>query len=177
MLAAFGHLEDIPADPRAWPDSVRSRDALARTLVEHRQEALLYRTLATLRTDAPVDTSLSALEHRGCPASHSSCSPVRWTRRGSCLAWPAVGGVSLDGGSAGREPQAEGSPGVLAAIDPALAPPAWRRAGASCRPWSCSVSAALFVRVLWMADLRNVVGCSRTWGRSRCSRWCPTAWR
>ena len=67
VLAAFGHLEQVPRDPRAWPDSVRSRDTLARTLAEHRAEALLYRTLATLRTDAPVDTSLSALEHKGIP--------------------------------------------------------------------------------------------------------------
>jgi len=67
VLAAFGHLEAIPADPRAWPDSVRSRDTLARTLAEHRKDALLFRTLATLRTDAPVDTSLAALEHRGVP--------------------------------------------------------------------------------------------------------------
>jgi 5'-3' exonuclease len=67
VLAAFGHLEAVPADPRAWPDSVRSRDTLARTLAEHRKDALLYRTLATLRTDAPVDTSLAALEHRGVP--------------------------------------------------------------------------------------------------------------
>ena len=67
VLAAFGHIEAVPADPRAWPDSVRSRDTLAQTLVEHRKEALLYRTLATLRTDAPVDTSLAALEHQGVP--------------------------------------------------------------------------------------------------------------
>jgi 5'-3' exonuclease len=67
VLAAFGHLEQIPADARAWPQSVRSRDTLAQTLAEHRAEALLYRTLATLRTDAPVDTSLAALEHRGVP--------------------------------------------------------------------------------------------------------------
>jgi 5'-3' exonuclease len=67
VLAAFRHLEQIPSDPRGWPDSVRGRDTLARTLTEHREEALLYRTLATLRTDAPIDTSLAALEHRGVP--------------------------------------------------------------------------------------------------------------
>jgi 5'-3' exonuclease len=67
LLAAFVHLEQVPADARAWPASVRSRDTLARTLAEHREEALLYRTLATLRSDAPVDTSLAALEHRGVP--------------------------------------------------------------------------------------------------------------
>ena len=67
VLAAFEKLEAIPPDPRAWPDSVRSREKLARTFAEHRDEAFLYRTLATLRTDAPVDTSLAALEHRGVP--------------------------------------------------------------------------------------------------------------
>ena len=67
VLAAFKHLEHVPLDARAWPVSVRSRDTLARTLAEHRKEALLFRTLATLRTDAPVDTSLAALEHRGVP--------------------------------------------------------------------------------------------------------------
>jgi 5'-3' exonuclease len=67
VLAAFVHLEAIPPDPRAWPDSVRSRDVLARTLAERRGDALLYRTLATLRTDAPVDTSLQALAYQGTP--------------------------------------------------------------------------------------------------------------
>ncbi len=67
VLAAFVHLESIPPDPRAWPDSVRSRDVLARTLAERRGDALLYRTLATLRTDAPVDTSLQALAYQGTP--------------------------------------------------------------------------------------------------------------
>ncbi|HSP19692.1 MAG TPA: 5'-3' exonuclease H3TH domain-containing protein [Myxococcaceae bacterium] len=67
VLAAFVKLENIPADARSWPDSVRSRDTLARTLAERRADALLYRTLATLRTDAPVDDSLRALEYRGTP--------------------------------------------------------------------------------------------------------------
>jgi 5'-3' exonuclease len=67
VLAAFEHLEAIPDDPRRWPASIRSRDTLANTLATERQEALLYRTLATLRTDAPIDTDLSALEHRGVP--------------------------------------------------------------------------------------------------------------
>ncbi len=67
VLAAFRHLEAIPPDPRTWPEAVRSRDTLARTLAERRADVLLYRTLATLRTDAPVDTSLAALEHLGIP--------------------------------------------------------------------------------------------------------------
>jgi len=67
VLRAFGSLEGIPVDPRAWPRDLRGRDRLARTWSEHRDEAMLYRTLATLRTDAPIDTSLKGLEHRGVP--------------------------------------------------------------------------------------------------------------
>ena len=53
-------------------------------------------------------------------------------------------------------PATEEIAGVLPAIDPALAPPPpspWRRLG---RVLILVVSAGIFVRVLWMADLRNV---------------------
>jgi hypothetical protein len=39
------------------------------------------------------------------------------------------------------------------------------------------VSAGLFVRVLWMADLRNVAQLLAEVGRWRCWPWFPTAWR
>jgi hypothetical protein len=55
VLAKFIHLEHIPADPTAWPP-VRQASRLAATLEEHREDALLYRRLATLRTDAPIGT-------------------------------------------------------------------------------------------------------------------------
>jgi len=67
VLRAFGALETIPVDARAWPRDLRGRDRLARTWAERRADAFLYRTLATLRTDAPIDTSLPVLEHRGVP--------------------------------------------------------------------------------------------------------------
>jgi 5'-3' exonuclease len=67
LLAAFGKLERVPPNWRAWPEGLRGRDILATTFFTHLEEAMLYRTLATLRTDAPIDESLAALEHRGVP--------------------------------------------------------------------------------------------------------------
>jgi 5'-3' exonuclease len=55
LLAKFLHLEQIPSDTRTWP-AVRQAPRLAATLEAHREDALLYRLLATLRTDAPVGT-------------------------------------------------------------------------------------------------------------------------
>jgi len=65
LLAAYEHLEQIPADPSEWQVELRGAAKLAHTLVEHREDALLYRTLATLRTDAPLAEGVDALEWRG----------------------------------------------------------------------------------------------------------------
>ncbi|HEX6883545.1 MAG TPA: 5'-3' exonuclease H3TH domain-containing protein [Planctomycetota bacterium] len=65
LLGAFGHLEAIPADPGAWPTGVRGAARLAATLAARRDDALLYRTLATLRTDVPLVEDLEALAWRG----------------------------------------------------------------------------------------------------------------
>jgi 5'-3' exonuclease len=54
VLVRYPHLEDIPDSVRAWDVAVRGAASLALTLRERRQEALLYRELATLRTDAPI---------------------------------------------------------------------------------------------------------------------------
>jgi len=65
LLASFGRLEDIPADASRWPRDVRGADRLARTLAAGREDALLYRRLATLRLDAPLPESLDDLRWRG----------------------------------------------------------------------------------------------------------------
>ena len=67
VLSAWGHLERIPKDPKHWKVAVRGRDALAQSLTFHFQDALLYRTLATLRTDVPLSESIDDLEWRGVP--------------------------------------------------------------------------------------------------------------
>jgi 5'-3' exonuclease len=65
LLAAFTHLDRIPQQAREWPAGVRGADRLAATLREHISDALLYRTLATLRRDVPLPESLEDLRHRG----------------------------------------------------------------------------------------------------------------
>jgi 5'-3' exonuclease len=65
LLAEFIHLEGIPSDFHAWPQ-VRQAPRLAATLAERGEEAKLYRTLATLRTDAQVGT-LEEARFQGVP--------------------------------------------------------------------------------------------------------------
>ena len=65
VLAAYVHLEAIPEDHREWKVKVRGAATLAANLREHREDALLYRRLATLRTDAPISESLDDLQWRG----------------------------------------------------------------------------------------------------------------
>lgn len=64
LVDRFGSLDAIPDDPLQW-SGVRGAARLAATLRDHREEARLYRTLATLRTDAPQDESLEELRWRG----------------------------------------------------------------------------------------------------------------
>ena len=67
VLSAFERIEAIPDDPRRWPASIRGAERLCGTLRTRRQDALLYRTLATLRTDAPITEDLSEIAYRGTP--------------------------------------------------------------------------------------------------------------
>jgi 5'-3' exonuclease len=65
VLARFGHLEDIPTDWRQWHVNARGAETLAHTLARERDRALLFRTLATLRTDASLFASVDDLEWKG----------------------------------------------------------------------------------------------------------------
>jgi 5'-3' exonuclease len=65
VLSAFGHLEDIPEDPRTWRVNAANPGALARTLSLERDRALLFRTLATLRTDIPLIENVDELRWTG----------------------------------------------------------------------------------------------------------------
>src|ERR1700683_1046315 len=51
VLAKFGHLESIPADWREWKVNAANASTLSHTLSRERDHALLFRILATLRTD------------------------------------------------------------------------------------------------------------------------------
>ncbi len=67
LLSAYGRIEEIPDDPLRWKVSVRGAARLATSLAAHREEAGLYKRLATLRTDAPLSESLEDLRWRGAP--------------------------------------------------------------------------------------------------------------
>jgi 5'-3' exonuclease len=65
VLAKFIHLESIPMDWREWRVNAVNASALARTLSNERDRALLFRTLATLRTDIALFDDVDELEWRG----------------------------------------------------------------------------------------------------------------
>jgi len=65
VLARYKHLEAIPADPRAWAVNVASPSKLAQTLERDRDRALLFRDLATLRTDIPLFDDVETLRWTG----------------------------------------------------------------------------------------------------------------
>jgi 5'-3' exonuclease len=65
VLARYGHIESIPADWRTWGVNAANAGALSRVLAEDRDRALLFRTLATLRTDLPLFQSVDELEWKG----------------------------------------------------------------------------------------------------------------
>ena len=65
VLARYEHLDAIPDDEKQWSVAVRGAAALAQSLRQHREEAALYRRLATLRTDVPLVEEIDDLRWRG----------------------------------------------------------------------------------------------------------------
>jgi len=78
VLAKFVQLENIPGDHAQWGVNVRGGATLAHNLAEQRDDAMLYRTLATLRTDVPIDESLEDLRWTGPdrPALEALCAEL-----------------------------------------------------------------------------------------------------
>jgi 5'-3' exonuclease len=67
LIGAYAHLEGIPARAADWTVKPRGALQLAATLAERREEAFLYRKLATLDEDAPVAESLDEVRFHGVP--------------------------------------------------------------------------------------------------------------
>jgi 5'-3' exonuclease len=86
LLARYQTIEAIPADDRSWEVKVTGAPRLAATLAERREDALLYKRLATLVRDVPLGESLADLEYKGAPRGPYAelCAQLemkpRWTR-------------------------------------------------------------------------------------------------
>ncbi len=65
VLAHYGHVHDIPADPATWAVKVRGAAGLSATLEARRADAALFVRLATLRTDVPLAESVDDLRWPG----------------------------------------------------------------------------------------------------------------
>jgi 5'-3' exonuclease len=72
VLARFVHLELIPADWRDWHVNAANAGALAHTLASELNTALLFRTLATLRTDIPLFDDVDQLRWNGRTAAFAT---------------------------------------------------------------------------------------------------------
>lgn len=64
-LSQYPHLEDIPKNWREWHPSIKKARPLSETLFSAWDDALLFRTLATLRLDVPVFDSVEDLYWKG----------------------------------------------------------------------------------------------------------------
>ena len=65
MLASYRHIESIPTEPAQWDVELRGSAGISSSLEEHREQALFYRELATLRLDVPLAENLEELEWLG----------------------------------------------------------------------------------------------------------------
>ena len=65
VLARFLHLESIPTDCREWRVNAANASALADTFCRQRERAVLFRTLATLRTDIELFADVDQLRWNG----------------------------------------------------------------------------------------------------------------
>ena len=105
VLARYEHLERIPKLAGDWDVAVRGALRLATTLAEQREQALLFRTLATLRADAPIGVDVDGLwwsgpradfgawaERLGAPALVDRAGRLAATRAAAAgaIPWPRL---------------------------------------------------------------------------------------
>jgi len=73
VLSHYAHLENIPKEPAKWDPLIKRARGLAAALFAGWEDALLFRTLATLRLDAPVFDSVNELQWKGCRSDFEEC--------------------------------------------------------------------------------------------------------
>jgi 5'-3' exonuclease len=78
VLSQYPHLEDIPKDWHVWHSSIKKARVLSESLFSAWNDAVLFRTLATLRLDAPVFDSVEDLYWKGPrPTFEETCQRLK----------------------------------------------------------------------------------------------------
>ncbi len=78
VLSQYSHLEDIPKDWKEWNPSIKKARVLSESLFGTWNEALLFRTLATLRSDVPVFDTVDDLRwHAPRPTFDDYCRRLK----------------------------------------------------------------------------------------------------
>jgi 5'-3' exonuclease len=72
-FSQYPHLEDIPKDWREWHPSIKRARVLSESLVSAWNDAMLFRTLATLRLDVPVFDTVEDLRWKGPGPDFEEC--------------------------------------------------------------------------------------------------------
>ena len=110
VLARYRHIEEIPPAAGQWDVTVRGGAKLAVALQDHIEDALLFRTLATLQPDAPVSRSIDDLEWTGPTDEFATIAAPSTEPRSSPgpTAWPTAdqGRLGKGAGSPGRPARA-----------------------------------------------------------------------
>ncbi len=91
VLSQSLHIELIPPDFTKWSGRPRGARALAEQLEAHRQQALLYKQLATLRLDVPLPEAIADLRYQGArrDAMQQVCEQIADFSWMDSLAWRA----------------------------------------------------------------------------------------
>src|SRR5712675_3444466 len=77
-FSQYAHLEDIPKDWQVWHPSIKKARLLSESLFSAWNDAVLFRTLATLRLDAPVFDSVEDLRWNGPrPNFEATCQRIK----------------------------------------------------------------------------------------------------
>jgi 5'-3' exonuclease len=75
-LSLYSHLDNIPKDWLKWSPSIRKAKALSESLFGAWDDAVLFRTLATLRLDVPVFETVEELRWKGARENFAECCRV-----------------------------------------------------------------------------------------------------
>ena len=78
VLSRYGHLENIPESAEEWDVKVRGATKLAATLCQEREDALLFRRIATVDREGPRVGSVDDLAYAGpSPEFHAFCARIQ----------------------------------------------------------------------------------------------------